>query len=227
MSLRAQDVSLRYGDGDQITYAVREISANFPTRGFLGIMGPSGSGKSSLLYLLSGLKQPSSGEIFYGERSLTRMRESERVQVRREKFGFVFQQPYLLNYLTARENVLVAAADDDKEARQRVDSLLDELHILALADRSPAHLSGGERQRVIVARAMMNRPAVLFADEPTAALDHANGHAVIDLLMTYRERGTVVVVTHDPAMVAEADIIYHLSDGRLDHIEERRPLPAE
>jgi putative ABC transport system ATP-binding protein len=152
------------------------------------------------------------------------MKEAERVQVRREKFGFVFQQPFLLNYLTARENVLVAAQSEDKEARQRVDSLLDELNILPLADRSPAHLSGGERQRVIVARAMMNRPAVLFADEPTAALDHANGRAVIELLMTYRERGAVVVVTHDPAMIAEADIIYHLSDGRLDHIEERRPL---
>ncbi len=224
MSLRAENVSLRYGDGDQLTYAVREITAAFPKRGFLGIMGPSGSGKSSLLYLLSGLKQPSSGDILYEGRSLTQMKESERVQVRREKFGFVFQQPFLLNYLTARENVLVAAQREDKEALQRVDSLLDELNILPLADRSPAHLSGGERQRVIVARAMMNRPAVLFADEPTAALDHANGRAVIELLMTYRERGAVVVVTHDPAMIAEADIIYHLSDGRLDHIEERRPL---
>ncbi len=226
MSLRTDNVSLCYGDGDRTTYAVREITAAFPERGFLGIMGPSGSGKSSLLYLLSGLKQPSSGEILYQGRSLTRMREPERVQVRREKFGFVFQQPFLLNYLTARENVLVAADKQDKEARQRVDSLLDELNILPLADRSPAHLSGGERQRVIVARAMMNRPAILFADEPTAALDHANGRAVIELLMTYRERGTVVVVTHDPAMVAEADIIYHLSDGRLDHIEERKPLNA-
>ena len=190
-------------------------------------MGPSGSGKSSLLYLLSGLKQPSSGEIFYEGRSLTRMKEAARVQVRREKFGFVFQQPFLLNYLTARENILVAADKEDKEARQRVNSLLDELNILPLADRSaPAHLSGGERQRVIVARAIdEDRPAILFADEPTAALDHSNGRAVIELLMTYRERGTVVVVTHDPAMVAEADIIYHLSDGRLDHIEERRLLP--
>ena len=224
MSLRAENVSLCYGDGDRLTYAVRDISADFPDRGFLGIMGPSGSGKSSLLYLLSGLKQPSSGQILYEGQSLTQMKETERVQVRRNKFGFVFQQPFLLNYLTARENVLVAAHKEDKEALQRVDSLLDELNILPLADRSPAHLSGGERQRVIVARAMMNRPAMLFADEPTAALDHANGRAVIELLMTYRERGAVVVVTHDPAMIAEADIIYHLSDGRLDRIEERRPL---
>ncbi len=224
MSLKAENVSLCYGDGDRLTYAVQEITATFPERGFLGIMGPSGSGKSSLLYLLSGLKQPTSGEISYAGRSLTRMSETERVRTRREKFGFVFQQPFLLNYLTARENVLLAAAQEDKETRKRVDSLLEELNILPLADRSPAHLSGGERQRVIVARAMMNRPAVLFADEPTAALDHTNGRAVIELLMTYRERGTVVVVTHDPAMVEEADVIYHLSDGRLTHIEERRPL---
>ncbi|MCW3096722.1 MAG: ABC-type antimicrobial peptide transport system,ATPase component, partial [Chthonomonadaceae bacterium] len=130
MSLRADNISLCYGDGDRLTYALREVTANFPERGFLGIMGPSGSGKSSLLYLLSGLKQPSSGEILYEGRSLTRMKEAERVQVRREKFGFVFQQPFLLNYLTALENVLVAAPKEDKEAVQRVDSLLDELNIL-------------------------------------------------------------------------------------------------
>jgi putative ABC transport system ATP-binding protein len=221
MSLRAENVSLSYGDGDKLTYAVRDVTVEFPEQGFYGIMGPSGSGKSSLLYLLSGLKLPTSGDIFYGNRSLSAMNETERVRTRRERFGFVFQQPFLLNYLTARENVLIAAAASDRNALVGVDSLLDELHILHLADRYPAHLSGGERQRLVVARSMINQPAIIFADEPTAALDHANGRAVIELLMRYRTRGAVLVVTHDPTMVDEADSVYHLRDGLLDHIENR------
>ena len=217
--LRAENVSLRYGDGDKTTYAVRDVSLEFPERGFHGIMGPSGSGKSSLLYLLSGLKPPSDGAVFYGTQSVSGASEAVRVRLRRERFGFVFQQPFLLNHLTARENILVAALETDKDARRRVDSLLDELHILPLANRFPAHLSGGERQRVVVARAMINRPAVIFADEPTAALDHANGRAVIELLLRYREQGAVLVVTHDPAMLEGADRICYLRDGRLDHVQ--------
>jgi putative ABC transport system ATP-binding protein len=224
MSLTASNVSLSYGDGDQITYAVHDITVSFPERGFFGIMGPSGSGKSSLLYLLSGLKQPTGGEVAYDGRPLSSLAEAERVRVRRERFGFVFQQPFLLNYLTARENVMVAAVAGDRNLARQVDALLDDLHILHLADRHPPHLSGGERQRVVVARAMINRPDVIFADEPTAALDHTNGRAVIELLLRYRERGAVLVVTHDPSMVAEADRIYHLTDGQLDHIENRSLL---
>jgi putative ABC transport system ATP-binding protein len=221
MSLGTNNVTLSYFDGDQTTYAVRDLTADFPECGFFGIMGPSGSGKSSLLYLLSGLKLPTAGDVLHEGRSLPRMRENERVRLRRECFGFVFQQPFLLNYLTARENILVAARKGERDAPRQVDALLDELNILHLGNRYPAHLSGGERQRLVVARAMINRPAIIFADEPTAALDHANGRAVIELLMRYRDRGAVLVVTHDPSMVAEADRVYHLRDGNLDHIEAR------
>lgn len=218
MALSANRVSLSYGDGDTLTYAVRDVSVAFQEKGFFGIMGPSGSGKSSLLYLLSGLKLPSSGEVLYGDRRLSHLPEKERVRIRRKDFGFVFQQPFLLNYLTARENVLVAASTEESapSARASVDALLAELGILHLAERYPAHLSGGERQRLVVARAMINQPAIIFADEPTAALDHANGRAVIELLMRYRTRGAVIVVTHDPSMVAEADTLFQLRDGLLD-----------
>lgn len=109
MALRAEQVSLRYGDGDSLTYALQKVSISFPDKGFFGIMGPSGSGKSSLLYLLSGLKQPTSGDVFYNGKAVSQLPERERIRIRREHFGFVFQQPFLLNYLTARENVLVAA----------------------------------------------------------------------------------------------------------------------
>ena len=221
MTLEAFEVSLSYGDGDQIAYAVRSISMEIPERGFFGIMGPSGSGKSSLLYLLSGLKRPSSGEVHFESRSLSSRTERERTQLRRRKFGFVFQQPYLLNYLTARENVLAAALPDDREAGRYVDMLLEDLHVAHLSQRYPAHLSGGERQRLIVARAMINRPSVIFADEPTAALDHVNGLAVVDMLASYRDQGAVIVVTHDPVVLQSADRIYHLTDGRLERIEQR------
>lgn len=215
MSLQANRVSLKYGDGDTETFAVREASLEIPERGFFGIMGPSGSGKSSLLYLLSGLKSPSSGEVLYSGRSLSGSGEAERVKTRRERFGFVFQQPFLLNYLTAKENILVAANRQDRSLEQTTMQLMEELQIAHLAERAPAHLSGGEKQRVIVARAMINRPAIIFADEPTAALDHANGRTVIELLRRYQDKGAVVVVTHDPAMVKEADKVYQMLDGEL------------
>jgi putative ABC transport system ATP-binding protein len=221
MALEACAVSLSYGDGDQITYAVRTLTASFPERGFFGIMGPSGSGKSSLLYLLSGLKRPTEGEVLYESRSLSSRTEAERTRLRRRRFGFVFQQPFLLNYLTARENIIAASLPDDRDANRHVNSLLEGLNIAHLASRYPAHLSGGERQRLIVARSMMNRPSIIFADEPTAALDHANGRAVVDMLAQYRDRGAVIVVTHDPAVLETADRIYHLYDGRLDRVERR------
>jgi putative ABC transport system ATP-binding protein len=222
MSISASNIALSYFDGDQTIYAVRDVTLDLPAAGFFGIIGPSGSGKSSLLYLLSGLKRPTSGEVRYGGRSLSALSEVQRVRLRRERFGFVFQQPFLLNFLTVRENLLVGAASGDRQSSIRMDALLEDLHIRHLAERFPAHLSGGERQRLAVARAMMNAPEAIFADEPTASLDHSNGRAVIDLLLRYRDRGAVVVVTHDPTMLEEADRVYHLRDGMLESVHERR-----
>lgn|GEM_PF-729326 len=211
--LNATGVSLGYGDGDRFTYAVRDVTVSFTEHGYYGVIGPSGSGKSSLLYILSGLKQPTEGRITFRGKSLSGLNDLERSRIRRNHFGFVFQQPYLLNFLTARENVLLAASQDDPNASSHVDSLMEELGILQLADRFPAHLSGGEKQRLVVARAMVNRPAIIFADEPTAALDHANGTAVIELLKRYRSQGAVIVVTHDHSMLNGADCVYRMMDG--------------
>ncbi len=217
MLLRTDRISLRYGDGDTLTYAVRSISIEVPATGFFGIMGPSGSGKSSLLYLMSGLKQPTEGSVYYDNRCISTMTNRDLAMLRRNEFGFVFQQPFLLNYLTARENMLTAV-NQQSGANTAADEIMSKLSILQLAERAPAHLSGGEKQRIAVARAMINRPRVIFADEPTAALDRTNGLAVMELLKSYRDEGLIIVVTHDEAMLAGADNIYHMEDGQLHHI---------
>ena len=213
--LKAESVTLTYFDGDRNTNAVENVSVEIPARGFFGIMGPSGSGKSSLLYLLSGLKRPTAGEVYVDNSGIGGLPERQLAGVRRERFGFVFQQPFLLNYLTSRENVLAAAPKGDVQAESRTQELLESLSISHLAEGHPYQLSGGERQRVCVARAMINNPDVIFADEPTASLDHANGHMVMDLLTAYRDRGVVVVVTHDPEMLLGADRIIEMRDGRV------------
>lgn len=211
--IEAVGAALEYSDHGRPVYACQHIDLRVEENEFLGILGPSGSGKSSLLYLLSGLKIPTSGDIRLDGRSLPGMPEEERSRVRLKEFGFVFQQPYLLGYLTALENVIVASPD-----RTNVDqahALLEDLGLGAKAHRQPHELSGGERQRVCVARALLGRPRVIFADEPTAALDHKNGVAVVKLLNRLRGNGSLVMVTHDPTMLEEADRVVRIVEGQV------------
>jgi len=212
--IRACSASLAYADQGRQVFACSEIDIDVRENEFLGILGPSGSGKSSLLYLLSGLKIPTSGQILYDGSDLSTLSDDARSRLRITQFGFVFQQPYLLGYLTALENVLVSTPND-----QDPDSAIEILDRLGLGHkthRHPHELSGGERQRVCVARALRGSPRVIFADEPTAALDHKNGLAVVQLLNRLRGAGSLVMVTHDPTMLEEADRIVKLADGKLD-----------
>lgn len=211
--LTTDHISLIYNDGDRRTYALRDVSIQIPDRQFVGIMGPSGSGKSSLLYILSGLKHPTEGDVRLGDFRYSAHNDHDLIDLRRQRFGFVFQQPYLLVWQTAMENVLMGAPVLDKAARDKAKAFFEQLGIADLSGKLPSQLSGGEKQRVCVARAMMNDPEIIFADEPTASLDHANGHLVVDLLSAYRERGTVVVVTHDPEMLQGADQVLMMRDG--------------
>jgi putative ABC transport system ATP-binding protein len=211
--LATQKISLVYDDGARRTHALREVSIEIPNKRFVGIMGPSGSGKSSLLYILSGLKRPTSGDVTLADYRFGAHSDLDLIDLRRQRFGFVFQQPYLLVWQTAMENVLMGAPNLTPEARQKAVGYFEQLGIADMADKLPSQLSGGEKQRVCVARAMMNDPDVIFADEPTASLDHANGHLVVDLLSAYRDRGTVVVVTHDPEMLQGADSVLLMRDG--------------
>ncbi len=213
--LEATNISLIYRNGESTTFAVNDASLTVNGGEFLGIVGPSGSGKSSLLYLLSGLKPLSAGRIRFEGRDYSDLRNGKLVALRRERFGFVFQQHFLINYLTVLENVMVAAPARDGAAVTRAKELLVELGLDKMLKRHPWQLSIGQRQRVAVARALINRPAVVFADEPTASLDHATGYQVVELLAHYRGRGSIVFVTHDPEMLSKADRVVRMRDGQI------------
>ncbi len=212
--LSTTNISLVYDDGARVTHALRDVTIEIPNKRFVGIMGPSGSGKSSLLYILSGLKRPTGGDVRLGDYGYKAHSDLDLIDLRRQRFGFVFQQPYLLVWQTAMENVLMGAPILDAAARKKAVGYFEQLGIGAMAEKLPSQLSGGEKQRVCVARAMMNDPDIIFADEPTASLDHANGHLVVDLLSAYRKHGTVVVVTHDPEMLQGADSVLLMRDGQ-------------
>lgn len=219
--LQAENLTLTYQDGDTVVYAVKDISLLVRDHQFIGILGPSGSGKSSLLYLLSGLRQPTQGEIYLDDRAYSKISESERVALRRSEYGFVFQQHFLINYLTAFENVMVSAPAHDKPHGEQAEALLADLGMADKLHRFPYELSGGERQRVAIARAMIHRPRLIFADEPTGLLDRHTGLQVMALLRSYRDQGSLIAVTHNPEILAEADLIISMRDGQLVSIEDR------
>jgi len=218
----AENASLQYLDHGKVIHACRDVNLHVEIGEFLGILGPSGSGKSSLLYLLCGLKQPTSGEVKIYGKQLQMYSRRERDQIRLQTFGFVFQIPYLLGYLSALENVLISRRDDcgEKEAW----SLLEELGLADKCHRLPHEMSVGEKQRVCVARALLGGPKVVFADEPTASLDHENGFQVVELLRTHRKKGALVMVTHDPSMLRSADRVIRLEDGQVQDFLETSKL---
>lgn len=213
----AHDVDLCYREGAGLCHALRAVRLGLRAPGFVGIAGPSGSGKSSLLYVLAGLKRPSAGHVIALGADLGTLSATQRCALRRRYFGFVFQQPFLVHFLTAWENVLVGAVRPDLAARRRASALLGRLGLGAFTARLPHELSGGQRQRVAAARALMNDPVLLFADEPTAALDRASGAELMGLLHEYRRgRGALLaVVSHDETITSGADAIVQMWDGQV------------
>jgi len=219
--LQGENLTVTYQDGQTTLDAVDDVSIAVEDHQFIGILGPSGSGKSSLLYLLSGLRRPTQGEIYLDGRAYGKMSSRERVALRRSEFGFVFQQHFLINYLTALENVMVAAPVQGKAHAEQAKALLADLGLGNKLHRFPYELSGGERQRVAIARAMIHRPRVIFADEPTGLLDRHTGLQVMALLRSYRDQGSLIAVTHNPEILSEADLIVKMRDGRVIKVEDR------
>ncbi|MBI3694987.1 MAG: ABC transporter ATP-binding protein [Acidobacteria bacterium] len=200
---------------------LRGIDFHVPRGQYVAIMGPSGSGKSTLLGLLAGLDSPTTGSIVLDGEEITGLGEDELALLRGRKIGFVFQSYHLIPTLTAEENVLLPAElagnGHVRDARGRACELLEAVGLLDRRTHYPVQLSGGEQQRVALARAFMVRPPILLADEPTGNLDSANGHQVLELLLTLnRQQGTtLLLVTHDQELAANADRRLILRDGRI------------
>ncbi|MGW0468977.1 ABC transporter ATP-binding protein [Streptomyces sp. NPDC003027] len=220
MTLLLDDVTLTYPDGEGRLTALDSVSLEVPAGRLTAVVGPSGSGKSSLLAVAATLVTPDQGRVIVAGTDTGGLGPAGRAALRRERIGIVFQQPNLLPSLSAVEQLQVMAhlsGARPKAVRDRALALLDAVGLVELAARRPHQLSGGQRQRVNIARALMNEPSVLLVDEPTSALDHERGAAIVDLLATLtRERGTAtVLVTHDRTHLARTDATVTLRDGRL------------
>jgi len=225
LGLRAEELTLTYVSPRSTTYAVRGVTLNVGPRDYAGIVGPSGSGKSSLMYLMSGLKTATSGKVWIGDFPYSHASANEKLDFRRKNFGFVFQQPFLVPYLSILENVLVPIENPGEEDTARGLELLDALGIVELAPKFPNECSGGERVRAAMARGLVHRPDFLFVDEPTASLDVATGTRVMNVLRSQREHGALFVVTHDLEILSDADIVFRMRDGAI--VETSRPDPAQ
>ena len=216
----ASGVSRRFGEGAAAVDALVDVSTGFERGRFTAIMGPSGSGKSTLMHILAGLDKPTAGTVVLDGREITALGDAELTRLRRDKLGFVFQFFNLLPVLTAEENlVLPLSIAGRKPDRAWLDRLVDTVGLDDRRTHRPSELSGGQQQRVAVARALVSKPTVVFADEPTGNLDSKASAGILELLrQAVDEFGqTVIMVTHDPAAAAHADRLITLRDGRIVH----------
>jgi putative ABC transport system ATP-binding protein len=216
--VRATGIARRYGDGDTAVNALRGVSIEIGEGRLTAVMGPSGSGKSTLMHILAGLDRPSLGSVEIAGTEITALDDTRLTKLRRRHVGFVFQFFNLLPMLTARENIVLPLEISGKKVNE---TWLAELAAkMGLSDRlthRPAELSGGQQQRVAIARSLITRPTVLFADEPTGNLDSRTGGEILELLRdsvdSYGQ--TIVMVTHDPRVATVADRVLFLADGRI------------
>jgi putative ABC transport system ATP-binding protein len=218
IAVALQGVSKVYRSRSGAVTALRDVNVDLPAGTFTAVMGPSGSGKSTLLQCAAGLDRPTSGEVYLSGQPLGKLSETKLTLLRRERIGFVFQSFNLLPSLTAELNVaLPLRLAGRRPSRQQVRAVLATVGLADRARHRPAQLSGGQQQRVAIARALIAKPDVLFADEPTGALDSTTGREVLGLLrgLVDRERQTIVMVTHDPVAASYADRVVFLADGSL------------
>jgi putative ABC transport system ATP-binding protein len=223
----AVDVTRRYGEGATAVDALRGVSLDVTSGQLVAVMGPSGSGKSTLMHILAGLDKPSSGTVTIAGEDITEMADASLTRLRRRHIGFVFQFFNLLPMLSAEENVtLPLAIAGQKPERKWLEELLGTMGLSERRSHRPSELSGGQQQRVAIGRALVSRPTILFADEPTGNLDSKTGGEILELLRhsvaTYGQ--TTVMVTHEPRAAAIADRILFLADGLI--VQELREATA-
>ncbi|WP_425455299.1 ABC transporter ATP-binding protein [Allorhizocola rhizosphaerae] len=215
---RAADVWKVYGSGEAQVVALRDVSVELERGRFTAIMGPSGSGKSTLMHCLAGLDAVTRGDVFVGDTKVTGLSDAGLTKLRREKVGFIFQQFNLLPTLTAEENILLPLAiAGRKPDRAWFQTVIDTVGLGDRLGHRPSQLSGGQQQRVACARALVSRPEVIFADEPTGNLDSRAGNEILTFLRrSVIEYGqTIVMVTHDANAASYADRVVFLADGRI------------
>lgn len=216
--LECKNLTKEYLSGENVVKAVDNVSINFEQGEFCAITGPSGSGKSTFLHVLSSLENPTNGEVYYGEKSLSSYNDNQLSILRRRRFGFVFQAYNLVQELTGYENILLPVMLDNKKPDEEyLNKIIDILGIEDRLHHLPSALSGGQQQRIAIARALANRPSILFADEPTGNLDGKSGREVLSLLKyVSKQLGvTLILVTHDLHVAEQAERILTIEDGKI------------
>ncbi len=231
IAVRCRGLSKEFGDGDARIQVLRGVDLIVHLGEMTCLVGPSGSGKTTLLSVIAGLLDKSSGALEVLGQGLDELSGQDRIRFRRQNLGFVFQQYHLLPALTAAENAavpLLAAGVKRPIAIAQAVALLEQLGMGARVHALPAQLSGGQQQRVAIARALIHEPFLVLCDEPTAALDHDTGHAVMDLLagIALRPDRAVIIVTHDNRILEFADRIAFMDDGHITRVETRAGLEA-
>ncbi len=215
----AENLVKQYGNGDATVSAISDISFQIESGEFIGIMGESGAGKSTLLSIMGAMNAPTSGNFMVDEIDVYSLGQEQRADFRREFLGFVFQSFHLLSYLTVAENVmlpLTTVKANRKQKRAMAEEALNNVGLNNKANQLPSRISGGEKERVAIARAIVNEPPVLLADEPTGNLDNKTKHKIMELLQKLNTRGvTIVMVTHSLQCAKYAQRILYVSDGLL------------
>jgi putative ABC transport system ATP-binding protein len=224
VAARVRNLTKTYGTGQAMVVALDDVSLDLAAGEFTAVMGPSGSGKSTLMHCCAALDTADSGSVFIGDQDLTTLKDKALTRLRRDEIGFVFQSFNLVPTLSAGENIaLPMAIAGRKPDREWYDAVIETVSLGDRLDHKPSELSGGQQQRVAVARALVSRPRIVFADEPTGNLDSRSGAEVLELLRrSVDEYGqTVVMVTHDPVAAAYTDRVVFLGDGRVvDELRE-------
>ena len=225
---RAEGLSKFYGSGDAAVAALDDVSVAVGEGQFTAIMGPSGSGKSTLLHMLAGLDRPTSGEVYLGDTEITSLNDKALTLLRRDRIGFIFQSFNLLPTMTAAENIVLPMRIAGRKPDEHwVASIVETVGLTGRLSHRPSELSGGQQQRVAAARALASKPQIVFADEPTGALDSKSGAELLGFLRkAVSELGqTVVMVTHDPTAASYADRVIFLADGHI--VDEMHAATAD
>lgn len=213
--IELKNLSLCYKDGHVENRVLSDINLKIEKGENVVLLGPSGSGKSSLIYLISGLRKPTSGTIVYEGKEINALNDKELSEVRRKKFGFVFQMHFLIPYLKVIENVMTGAPANSSKYIEKAITILEELGIAEYKNKRIYQLSGGERQRVAIARALVSEPDIIFADEPTASLDHNNAVEIIKMLKAYKENSSLIMATHDTSILGGDERILKLENHNI------------